>query len=508
MKKAVSALLVFAILFSFTVTALAESKKCSCGLTPVVYVPGFGEPIYMNPGDDDSYTVFPPEGDAISDAVPDLVKAVLFGLLTGNFDAFGTYAIKAVKIMLGAAACDKDGNPLFNTGIETNELIQDTHQETVFVSKDADDNGYFLYLYDWRLDPIDNAKGLKKFISEVKALTGHDKIILSAHSQGNTVVTSYLHLYTSKGIEKLLFLSPAYRGLSLVGSLFTQDVSVLGKGDALADYLNGIMGYEDVKSRLITAVIKEINSFGTVDGILYYLQQLLDDQLDRIFAESLTDIIGTLPGIWAFVPDEYYEAAKETVFKDNPEYNKLIERIDCYHYNVQAKTESILKAAKAKGTDIIISAGYNISSIPVAGKGEVHSDYLIDTEYMSLGAVCAPFGKNLDNNYKQKEITCGHNHLSPDGMIDASTCAFPEYTWFVKNNGHDSFEPGYCEFLEWAIRFKGQPTVHTCSYYPQFMQNGGNVLTEVKGKATAESRSNAEIIFTSLIELMKETITQ
>ncbi len=508
MKKAVSIILVFAMVFSLSLTVMADSEKCNCGMMPVVYVPGFGEPIYMDPGSDDNFTVFPPEGDAITDAVPDLVTAVLFGLLIGNFDLFGKYAVNAANTMLGKAACDKDGNPLFNTGVEPDELTVDTHKNTAFVSKDADDNGYYMYLYDWRLDPIDNAKGLKEFICEVKELTGHDKIILSAHSQGNTVVTSYLHLYGSKGIEKLLFLSPAYQGLSLVGSLFTQDVSVLGKGDALADYLNGIMGYDDVKSQLITAVIKEINSFGTVDGILYYLQQLLDDQLDRIFAESLTDIIGTLPGIWAFVPDEYYETAKETVFKGNPDYNKLVERTDYYHYNVQAKTESILKAAKAKGTDIIISAGYNISSIPVAKSGEVHSDYLIDTEYMSLGAVCATFGKTFDNNYRQKKNTCGHNHLSPDGMIDASTCVFPEYTWFVKNNGHDSFEPGYCGFLEWAIRFDGQPTVHTNSKYPQFMQNGGDVLTKVKGKPTAESRSNVEIIFTSLIELMKETIKQ
>lgn len=506
MKKAVSVILAFTIVFSFSATAVADSDKCSCGLTPVVHVPGFGEPIYMNPGEQDNYTVFPPEGDAITNAVPDLVKAVLFGLLTGNFDAFGKYAVKAANTMLGAAACDKNGNPLYNTGVEPDKIEVDTHKNTVFVSEDADDNGYFLYIYDWRLDPIDNAKGLKSFIEEVKEFTGHDKIILSAHSQGNTIVTSYLHLYGSNGIEKILCLSPAYQGLSLVGSLFTQDVSVLGKGDALAEYLNGIMGYEDVKSQLITAVIKEINEIGTVDGILYYLQKVLDDQLDRVFTESLTNIIATLPGVWAFVPDEYYEIAKETVFKGNSEYEKLIDRIDYYHYNVQSETESILNSAKSNGTAIIITAGYNISSIPVTKIDETHSDFLIDTEYMSLGATCAPFGKTFDINYMQQKILCGHNHLSADKMIDASTCAFPEYTWFIKNNGHSVFEPGYCGFLEWAIRYNGQPTVHSNPLYPQFIMHNGDTVIPVVSEDFKDTRSNEKIIFSSIIALIKESI--
>lgn len=505
MKKAVSIILTLTIIFSLSATASANYNKCNCGFTPVIHVPGFGEPIHMNPGDEDNYTVFPPEGDAITKAVPDLVTAVLFGLLTGNFDIFGKHAAKAANTMLGEAACDKDGNPLYNTGVEPDELTFDTHKETVFVSEDADDNGYFLFLYDWRLDPLDNAKSLRTYINEVKKFTGHNKIILSAHSQGNTVVTSYLHLYGSNGIEKILFLSPAYNGLSLVGSLFTQDVSVLGKGDALADYLNGIMGYEDIKSQLITAIIKEINEIGTVDGILYYLQEILDDQLDRVFAESLTDIIGTLPGIWAFVPDEYYEEAKETVFKGNAEFDNLVARIDYYHYNVQQKTESIIRSAKANGTAIIITSGYNISSIPVTGMDEGHSDFLIDTKYMSLGAVCAPFGETFDDNYIQQKNSCSHNHVSSDKMIDASTCAFPEYTWFIKNNGHSTFEPGYCGFLEWIIRFNGQPTVHSNPDYPQFIKHNGDTVIPVEQADVKDTRSNEKIIFSSIIALIKES---
>ncbi|MBQ2903975.1 MAG: hypothetical protein IJE48_06220 [Clostridia bacterium] len=506
MKKTLSFLLVLATVFSLGTTALADSGKCSCNMTPVVYVPGFGEPIYKNPGTEEKVSVFPPEEDAITAAVPDIVKAVLFGLAIGNFDAFGTYAMKAADTILGAAACDNEGNPVENTGVEYEDPTVDTHKNTAFVSDDRDDNGYFMFIYDWRLDPIENARLLREYISKVKALTSHDEIVLSAHSQGNTVVMSYLYLYGNSGIEKLVLLSPAYQGLSLIGSLFAQEVSVIGKGDALAEYLNGVMGYENPTSRLIAAAIKEINKIGTVDGILHYLQRLLDDQLDRVFAECLTDIMGTLPGVWAFVPDEYYEAAKAKVFKGSDEYSVLIEKADYYHYNVQTETASILVNAKKSGTDIVICAGYNISSIPVTKAETAHSDFLIDTGYMSLGAVCAPFGKTLGEKYAQQKTACGHNHVSADGIADASTCLFPEYTWFFKNNGHASFGSGYCEFIEWAIRHKGQPTVHTNKKYPQFMEVSAEELVPVREPSAEKPESNCEIIISSLITLIKESV--
>ena len=166
MKKALSILLVFTLVFSLGATALAASQSCGCNMTPVVYVPGFGEPIYMNPHSEESISVFPPEEDAINAAVPDIVKAVLFGLLIGNFDAFGTYAIRAADTILGPAACDKEGNPQNNTGVEYEDPTVDTHKNTAFVSDDNDDNGYFTFIYDWRLDPIDNAKLLKEYINK------------------------------------------------------------------------------------------------------------------------------------------------------------------------------------------------------------------------------------------------------------------------------------------------------------------------------------------------------
>ena len=90
---------------------------------------------------------------------------------------------------------------------------------------------------------------------------------------------------------------------------------------------------------------------------------------------------------------------------------------------------------------------------------------------MSIGATCSPIAETLGDGYKQANIDCGHNHVSPDKKIDASTCKYPEYTWFVKGNPHNKFNAPYREFITWAILFDGQPTVHSNEKYPQFNES-------------------------------------
>ena len=109
----------------------------------------------------------------------------------------------------------------------------------------------------------------------------------------------------------------------------------------------------------------------------------------------------------------------------------------------------------------------------------------------------------LGDSYTQAETNCGHDHVSPENFIDASTCAFPEYTWFIKGNGHNDFEEDYCEFIEWAIRYDGQPTVWSDEKYPQFMEKDG--LIPVSPETVTDDRSDEEIFFGSIVDLIKES---
>lgn len=505
MKKVISIILAAVLIFTVCVPAFANDDKCDCGITPVVYVVGFGDALYKDIDTDNPKSLFPPEGDVIAKAVPDLLMAVCC-LLVGYNDGFGTFVSKGANVLLGELACNPDGSAKEGTGIDPMNPIIDTHMLPAFAPEDGMDEGYFKFRYDWRLSPVDNAKLLDEYITEVKEVTHHDEIVLSAHSQGNTIVMTYIQLYGTDGIEKIVCLSPAYQGLSLIGSLFTREVSVANKGDALVDFLKGIMGFKDSQSRLIASLVSLINSSGIINTILNSLQKTLDSELDKVFDECLIDVFGTMPGLWAFVPAEDYDNAKKSMFGNNEKYASIIEKTDYYYENVQTKTAELLAEAKANGTDIVIAAGYNISTIPVTSDAPAHGDLLIDTEYMTLGATCSSISDTLGSDYTQAETLCGHNHISPEKSVDASTCAFPEYTWFFKGNGHNDFEEDYCEFIEWAIRYDGQPTVWSDEKYPQFTEKSENGFIPVSPETITDNRNDTEIFFSSLISLIKESI--
>ncbi len=471
MKKAISILLTLCMVFSCFSIGFADvdttdtetEKVCECENIPIVYVPGFGAGLYLNPESDDRKAVYPPSATDIISAIPALLFAII-GVATGNEALFGKAAVNAANKLLSKLSCDDDGKPIYNTSIDPFEYPEyDIHQN---VTNDIIDRS-FDFEYDWRLSPLDNADKLKAFIDYVKELTGHSEIALVCHSQGNTVVAAYLEEYGNGGIAKIAFLSPAYQGISILGSLYRKEANISDKADELLGFITSVMGESD-GTDAVSVLLKILNTTGFTGGLLNFLQKYLSSQFDLIFSECLAPAFGNLAGTWAFVPDEYFSDAVETMFsgrKDAP----ILKKIRYYHDNVQTKLPEIIQKTMDDGTDVIICAGYNISTIPVSLTPAVHSDFLIDTEYMSIGATVAPFGKTLGNNYKQT-VDCGHDHVSDDMLVDASTGAFPEITWYFSGLSHAEFPEDYYIFLNRFLFSEEKMTVRTYEEYPQFMK--------------------------------------
>ncbi len=474
-------MLALIIAFSVVTAAFADSsEKCDCGVTPVIFVHGFaGENIYRG-----SESVFPPSAKAVIKSVPDII-ATLFALSFKNYKGFGKHFSSALNIMLGDMACDENGNSLYeDVGIAPEKEQKDSHKIANYVFSPSidkpDDSGNFIFFYDWRLDPMEQAKKLNSFAHKIMELTGHDKVSVVCHSEGNTVGAAYLALFGGKDIDKFVFLSPAFKGLSLIGDAFNKEISVRDKSDELLEFFRGFIESEGT-GEFIIPILRVLDKVGILPRLVKNLGTALEKEYDTIFNNSLKPIFGTSPGIWTFVPDEYYDTAKENMFGTETEkYAGLIEKIDNYHYNVQNKFETVLDTAMTDGAAVVICSGYNISSIPITSEDEWQADMLIDTKYMSIGAECAPYGETLGDGYTQKNTECGHNHLSADGIIDASTCCLPEYTWFFKNQHHNKFTQAYNEFLTWVLLYDGQPSVTSNPDYPQFMINENGKLAGVK----------------------------
>ena len=64
------------------------------------------------------------------------------------------------------------------------------------------------------------------------------------------------------------------------------------------------------------------------------------------------------------------------------------------------------------------------------------------------------------------------DYKAADGVIDASTCMFPDTTWFIKNMPHVGCNRGsaFAEMLQWLFSQDEMPTVFSDARYPQFLQ--------------------------------------
>ncbi len=461
MKKIIAVILSVIFVFSAALPCFAESEKCSCGQPPIIYVAALGSgDVIENEGTENERIIFRPDTmDVIKRFVP-IVPALLRLLLTKDYDKFGDVLISCVNNTFGALALDGNGNS--KPGITSEKFTPETADH-------GDDYSYY-FGYDFRLDPVENAQKLHAYVEEVKALTKHDTVRFRASSMGGVVAMSYIKLYGTKDIETIIFQCCPILGTAVAGELYNGKVEI--NKDALLHYGSQALPAldSDFLGGFLYILIEALDFLGVFDYLLNFADKLLLNLQDRVFDETLIPIFGTLPGIWSFVPDEYYESAKTFMKLDSTTQAGLIKKLDFYHYEVQQKAEELLKGAQADGTNVYILCGYNMQRTPLVTAYKETSDGTVDTKYASCGATCAPVYETLGSSYKQAKLT-DKNYLSPDGMIDASTCILPESTWFVKDMLHCKIHDGHDELYKIMFTSDKQLTVFDLEKFPQFLQN-------------------------------------
>ena len=501
MKKIFASLLAIIIIAVGVLPCFAADGSCTCGQTPIVYVAALGSgSVYLDEGTSDQRTLFRPEiGDILGDFVP-LLSAAGNLITTKDYDSFGDTLISCVNSAFGMLAMDENGNT--QPRVTTEEFHPDTSDHGI-------DYSYY-FGYDFRADPIENAKLLHQYIEEVKEITGHDTVRCRASSMGGVTFMAYLRLYGSKDIETIIFQNCPLQGTAVAGELYNGLVEI--NKDALLRYAECALPSmdSDFFGAFLFALLEMLDTGGVLDGLVGVADNLVVNLKDRVFDEALIPIFGTMPGIWSFVPDEYYETAKDFMGINDGNHQTLVERLDYYHYEVQQSAEELLNQAKADGTNVYIVAGYNMQRTPLVSAYMNTSDGTVDTKYASLGATCADIGEQLPADYKQAahQETC---YISPDRMIDASTCILPENTWFVKDMLHSTTHDGHDEFYRILHESDEQLTVFDMEEYPQFMQNDTvnqtfHEVLPLKASALENAFAQAQQI-PSFINVMKLFVT-
>ena len=326
----------------------------------------------------------------------------------------------------------------------------------------------FEFSFDWRLDPVKNAEKLEAYLELLEETRpGVEKYNFYAQSGGGPVMLAYLQFHGFNRVASVVFDITMHNGTTMWGELAKRklviDTQAVGKLQAAS------LSMEGFALPPLQPLLRILYESGLLEIIERVLKLASYRIIDRVYDEILIPLIFTMPGIWNYVPQKDYDAAKKALFNGDPKYAGLVAKLDYYRRNVLDNADRIILDAAAQ-VKVAVRAGYGMP-MPPLGKGSgAQSDGMVDTAYASIGATCAPLGRPFLPWYKQKK-DAGHNHISPDRMIDASTCLLPDQTWFALDKPHIS-EHQYSGWYGWFKR-TANPTVFSSGEYPQFVRMVG-----------------------------------
>ncbi len=458
---------------------------------PLVIVDGFASTkLYTDFGTKNQKEAFFGSDTDIEAMITDVGGAfvkglMLYGAQNKNYEALADSFLPALNKYFEPIAYNTDGTPKNDIGyyVTDKPIAKYTDEEkaqyfttfTLDTAKEYGEDKAYCFSYDWRKSPIELAEELKDFINTVRAKEGCKKVNVVAMSLGSAVVLSYLDANGGKRINNCVFASPAWQGTSLVGNLFTGNVEI----DIFA-VENYLVKSADVSAT--THIIAFIISYIASDEGLSHeyfgdINAAIQGVMPYVYEDSLIPLMSGMPGLWALVPGEDYEAAKKFLFPEgiDPNLEAIIapyNSVEKGKEGIQARAKEIIEAAEDDGMRFGIVCGYNRQMVPISTEYE-QSDEVIDVKYMTGGATCALYLQAYDDwgkVYNQK-IKDGHNHVSWDSKIDMSTAMFPEQTWLLKNMSHSQYnaDDGTLDTIIWLLKAKKQYTVHTDKEnHPQF----------------------------------------
>ena len=439
MKRLLCVLL--SVLLVLCCTAFAFAEDAPQQKTPIVLIPGFGQSeTKVYDGDEYLGTINSFELPGLN--VENILKQVLAPGLASIATRSDLMLSKAVKGLVDDIfkpfKTNPDGTPVYDRVVTPydaayNDLPPEKqaevqHHIAIHGLDDYNDVRYY-YSYDSFGSIKEVAAGLHRYLEEiVLPQTSAEKVLLVPVSQGGTVLTQFLADYPEdiKYIEKIVAVIPAFDGAQILGDVMTDNVTIYDVNydheTVLPALLKGDTGYQ-VSLALRAAFPTRVT------------EKLLREALEEV--RQMLVVNSTM--MWALCPAADYAVAKDKYLGDEA-HAKV--RAECDAYDAARKAlPGTLQKLLADGMPIHIVSCYGVGNIypELFGSGNINSDELLTPASSGLGATYANIGETLGEGYVAKGTVCSdpdHNHLSPDGMIDASTCALPENTWFFKGVGH------------------------------------------------------------------------
>ena len=445
-KRIISIALILALLCAMPITLRARSAEVH--YPTIVIAGGWHRLIYDEPGRE-GQTAF--DSDGIYNLLEPTLDRILASVQALDFDGIIDALRDATWEILGPARMDENGESVAKISVGRG------HYNDSNINKDE-----ISFNLDWRLEPIAKAESLHEFITYVGERRGIEKFHLRAPSGGGPVLLTYLKEYGYNRVASAMFDLSMHNGSTLFGEVakrkFVFDTEAVGKAS--------MSSLGNIELPPLQPTLRILYESGLLDIVEKLIALASKENIARVYEEIIIPLLFMMPTFWSYVPAKDYAEAKTALLRGDPKYAGLAAKLDRYHNDIQQHADQIILDA-ADHVKIGIRAGYGMPLAPVVKGAAVQADLLVDTAYASLGATCAPLDTPFAPWYRQK-VEDGHNHISPDRLIDASTCLLPEQTWFAFNSPHGA----YGNYSGWYTWFKEteNPTVFSNESYPQFAE--------------------------------------
>ena len=540
-KKLISIMLILAMVLSvFSVAAYADSTPEIITTdsvhvedfdteTPVILVHGMSQnDTYMLdengnriPDDNGYVTGWPLEIDVIAlvkEALPELLLSIITRKDMGLSEAMRKGAYNALYVLHK----DNEGNYLTEVEVpcyecpmsELDPAVKEAYYGFLPVQELGEiigEDKLYYFGYDSFGDVIYETDKLHNYIHNVvMPQTGAEKVKICYISLGGTIAINHFETYPEDLdiIDKVVFIAPAIDGSNIIGDLLTNNLSVFYDDNVLyEELLVSLMG-DTPLTYLLNMVLRILPD------------DVLKSALGSL-AEGVADVgVRRTTIMWALCPTAYYPAAKEKWLSD-PEYSAILEKVE-HFMKARANFEKNLRTLQSKGTEVMSVCCYDVPLVALCKDYKTtNADRVIHAASPAMGATFANLGENLGANYKAKGTYCSnpdHNHLSPDGVVDATTGLLPCTTWYFKGQPHEQL-PNNDVVLKLAIRAMTDNNMHDVYSnpveYPQFNEyrliNTAKLYIENweeadKSKISADDKAAVEAAIAEINALLEETI--
>ncbi len=503
MKKFLSVLLTLCMMLPLI--AVTAPKASAATLTdsgsqiPIIRIAGDGEAICDADGNQllkfkDIMKAFSSDGGSDSDvggSAKNIISALVEGYKNGDYSKYYDVVYDEISELFSEIQLDKNGEVSNGTDI-SDEKRQQMARLAAYDMKNEYNKGYYVYgdypfFYDWRLDPLKIADELHDYITAIKKTTGAKKISLATRCLGTQVALAYVAKYGTDDINGLSF-----DGGTVYGS------------EPLSEMICGKFTINDGKAAL--RFVEDLEYYGMFDGFDEFTQATIDMLVDTGTVGVVTDLVRETiykqiaqgatsaiarstffccPSYWASVTAEDYQDALNYIFGEEgsdkrKEYAGLIEKLDNYDKKVRQRIPELLQKIKDSGVKVCVIGKYGAQMIPTCESMNLVGDQIASLYRSTFGATTSTVLTTLSDEYIEKQTAAGlGKYISPDKQVDASTCFWPDSTWFIKGVTHSdwtSFENNVAYTVITADRQLTVDDFTDCSQYmvaiPQRDENG------------------------------------